>query len=91
MLFLFLLQIEENTRALSKLQHASIQEENVQLEGTSPAAKKPRSMALERFRMGAKKAMLMWAQKAVTEYVYFYSVDFLKRIGGSMAILINRH
>ncbi len=77
-------QIEENTRALSKLQHASIQEESVQLEGTSPAAKKPRSMALERFRMGAKKAMLMWAQKAVTEYVLFYFLDFPKRIKGSM-------
>ena len=33
----------------------------------SPAAKRSKSGALEKFRGGAKKAMLMWVQKAVTK------------------------
>ena len=66
-LFPISFQIEENARVLSQLGQAAASTSSLSSEEGTPVTKKPKSAALEKFKLGAKKAMLIWAQKAVTK------------------------
>ena len=69
-LMYFILQIEEQTKLLRNLDGSMGSMDSLASDGSAssgPAIKRTKPSALERFKGGAKKAMLTWAQKTVTQ------------------------
>ena len=79
-----IIQIEEHTRQLAQQSLSAPMSTSASVgtqdgvAGVTPV-RRANPAALERFRGGARKVMLTWAQQAVTKYVFRFYFEFIER------------